>query len=375
MAINPVVWHNYSRFSKVSVEMATAANYSSRSSVRISYASVPPLHNIARTRRLRHPMTVESLCLVRSKCPLCQRDDGVPQAIGEDFEYRSVPDTFLVLKCNRCDVLYLNPQPAESEFGRIYPSNYHAYEFSEENFGLVHRIRRRLEARRLLKWCKGLSQDAKIIDIGCGDGFHLKLLREFGSPNWVLRGVDKDSKAVDRARTDGIDVFEGSLESFGSSDRYDLALTIMTIEHLHDPIRTLRAALELLNPGGRLVIVTDNTGSPDYKIAGGRYWGGYHFPRHFQLFNRQSLTNLACAAGFECQCVNTGLSPVNWVYSIRNCIDDMGAPAWLVRRFTLQSPISLAVFTIVDLPLSLLGKGAILQGIFRKPISTSPRKL
>lgn len=312
-------------------------------------------------------MTVQTVHLIRSKCPLCQRDDGTPQAIGEDFEYRSVPDSFVVLECNRCDILYLNPQPAESEFGRIYPANYHAYEFSEENFGLVHRIRRRLEAGRLLKWCEGLPEAARILDIGCGDGFHLKLLRDFGRPNWDLQGVDKDAKAVERGFEDGIKIFGGAIEDYPTEQRFDLALMIMTIEHLHAPLKTLRATLQLLKPGGKLIVVSDNTGSPDFKIAGSRYWGGYHFPRHFQLFNAASLRKLAIAAGFQCEQVRTGLSPVNWVYSIRNCIDDLGAPQWLVRRFTLQSPISLAVFTLVDLPLSLLGKGAILQAVFSKP--------
>ncbi len=41
---------------------------------------------------------------------------------------------------------------------------------------------------------------------------------------------------------------------------------IMTIEHLSDPLSAIRRASELLRPGGRLVIVTDNTGSPDFWI-------------------------------------------------------------------------------------------------------------
>jgi hypothetical protein len=41
------------------------------------------------------------------------------------------------------------------------------------------------------------------------------------------------------------------------------------------------------------VIVTDNTDALDFKIFKGGYWGGYHFPRHWNLFNRKSLTKLA----------------------------------------------------------------------------------
>ena len=52
-----------------------------------------------------------------------------------------------------------------------------------------------------------------------------------------------------------------------------------------DPAAVLRAIRRVLRPGGRLLIVTDNTGSLDFSIAKRRHWGGYHFPRHWYLFD------------------------------------------------------------------------------------------
>ena len=111
-------------------------------------------------------------------CCICGTEDAAPLAVGEDFEYRSSADTFLAMRCRRCEVVYLNPRPALSEFTRIYPENYHAFAFTAADFGFIYRVRRRLEARRLLNWCQGLPADARIIDIGCGDGFHLAALRD-----------------------------------------------------------------------------------------------------------------------------------------------------------------------------------------------------
>ena len=132
-------------------------------------------------------------------------------------------------------------------------------------------------------------------------------------------------------------------------------------------VGVLRAVYRLLAPGGRVVIVTDNAGSPDFVLFGGRHWGGYHFPRHFHLFTRRKLTMLAAAAGLTVDRIVTPMSPVNWVYSVRNWLDDWGATRWLVNRFSLTSVPALAAFTLLDLPLALLGRGAILRAVFRRP--------
>ena len=97
-----------------------------------------------------------------------------------------------------------------------------------------------------------------------------------------------------------------------------MVLLIMTIEHVVNPAALLRAIALLLVPGGRLVIVTDNVASPSAYFFSGRHWGGYHFPRHFYLFNRKTLTELAERSGLETVRVTTDFSPVNWTYSLRN---------------------------------------------------------
>ena len=87
------------------------------------------------------------------------------------------------------------------------------------------------------------------------------------------------------------------------------------------------------------MIVTDNTDSVDFGWFKRAYWGGYHFPRHWNLFNSSALTRLGHKEGFEVTALRTIVSPVNWVYSIHNFLVDKRAPGWLVKRFTLKSPV------------------------------------
>jgi hypothetical protein len=134
-----------------------------------------------------------------------------------------------------------------------------------------------------------------------------------------------------------------------------------------DPVGVLSAVGELVRPGGRVVIVTDNTDTLDFRLAGSRYWGGYHFPRHWNLFNYNTLRALARSAGLEPESISTQLSPVNWVYSVRNALVDWHAPTWLVEQFSLSSPVSLAIFTAVDSAFQVAGRGALLRAVLRRP--------
>ena len=105
----------------------------------------------------------------------------------------------------------------------------------------------------------------------------------------------------------------------------------------------------------------------DFRIFGGRHWGGFHFPRHTYLFNRQTIKQLASVAGLQVELVRTAMSPVNWVYSFRNWLDDWRGPRWLVNWLSLKSAMPLAFFTLLDMPLAMFGYGAILHATFLRP--------
>lgn len=311
----------------------------------------------------------KSLDLIHVQCCICESNNTEPAGSGKDFEYNPESETFFAVKCNTCSLVYLNPRPKVSEFEKIYPENYHAFDFSEKEFGIVHKIRSWLEAKRLLIFCEEVPENGRVLDVGCGDGFHLNLLRRYGKKSWTLEGIDVDKRAIEMAEKSGLKVHLGSVESIAlPADTYDLAFTIQTIEHVEKPGEVLKGIFRLLKPGGRLVIVTDNTNSLDFKFFKKNYWGGYHFPRHWNLFNKNSLGKLAVKTGFEVTKLSTQVSPVNWVYTIHNWLVHKRAPQWLINRFTLKSTVSLSAFTLLDMVLQKFRRGALLRAFLRKPL-------
>lgn len=314
-------------------------------------------------------MPTRDIELTFVKCCICESSNATIIGNGQDFEYHTSSETFSAVRCNSCGLIYLNPRPVISEFKKIYPPTYHAYNFSEKNFGFPYKVRSRIETWRLLKDCHGLPGNARILDVGCGDGFHLSLLAKSGKKNWSLEGVDIDKHAIEDAANKGLRVLMGTVEEVDlPAENYDLVFMIMTIEHVERPDKTVCSIKRLLKKGGRLVIVTDNTSSIDFRFFKEHYWGGYHFPRHWNLFSRDSLKRLAEKTGFEVMSLKTIISPVNWVYSIHNALADRGKPQWLVDSFTLRSTFSLSFFTVLDFIFQKFGRGALLKGVFRKPL-------
>ena len=310
----------------------------------------------------------KKLKLTHVECCVCDTETAEKVGAGEDFEYRTSSDVFAVMQCNLCGLVYLNPRPDVSELETIYPPNYHAFDFSAEDFGLVYKIRSRLETKRVLTWCKGLADKARILDVGCGDGFHLNLLKQYGNKSWQLEGIDLDKRAVEMAEKTGLKIHLGTVEELHLLENtFDLAFMIQTIEHVEKPDAILLTVKKLLKPKGKLVVVTDNTNSIDFGLFKKSYWGGYHFPRHWNLFNPKSLGKLAEKVGFEMADLTTQVSPVNWVYSIHNALVDRRAPRFLINRFTLKSTVSLSAFTVLDIILQKLGCGGLLRATLQKP--------
>jgi 2-polyprenyl-3-methyl-5-hydroxy-6-metoxy-1,4-benzoquinol methylase len=138
----------------------------------------------------------------------------------------------------------------------------------------------------------------KLLDVGCGSGDAIVRLRALG---WDAEGVDFDARAVETARGRGLTVAQGTMAAQHYAGATFAAIVMNHVmEHVHDPRAEFDECFRLLEPGGRLVVVTPNAQSWLHRTFG-RNWRGLEPPRHIQVFTRAALGQLATACGFQVQ--------------------------------------------------------------------------
>jgi 2-polyprenyl-3-methyl-5-hydroxy-6-metoxy-1,4-benzoquinol methylase len=136
---------------------------------------------------------------------------------------------------------------------------------------------------------------SRILDIGCGGGWKLNLYKEFG---WKTYGFDISSEAIGIAKSKGHDVVVAEIENVSYPDKYFDAIQIShVIEHLPNPVFTIKKAFSLLKEEGLLLLETPNNSSLLSKVFKPDFWQ-IDSPRHFQIFNIKSLTFLLVDCGF-----------------------------------------------------------------------------
>jgi SAM-dependent methyltransferase len=79
---------------------------------------------------------------------------------------------------------------------------------------------------------------------------------------------------------------------------FDVVTMQSYIEHESNPMAALRAAWDLLKPGGVLVVKTPNHDCWNRRLRRSA-WCGYRFPDHCNYFTMRTLSAAALRAGFR----------------------------------------------------------------------------
>jgi SAM-dependent methyltransferase len=289
------------------------------------------------------------------RCALCGTARADPVATGRDFEYDTCPNEFRFVRCSGCGHLYLSPRPRVADLGAIYPANYYA--FTHGGNPLVARLRRAWEGGKVRLYRDLVGEGPRrILDVGCGNGRFLALLRDFGCPEWQLVGIDLDAEAVEQCRARGFEAHVGRVEEFApAGPGFDAVIMLQLIEHVEDPVAICRRVHALLRPGGCFVVETPNLAGIDYRLFRRSWWGHYHFPRHWNLFSTASLRRMLEGAGFAVERSDQLISTSAWTISLHNWLLDHGWPGPVVRFFHYQNPLLLGVFVALDWTRARLG--------------------
>jgi 2-polyprenyl-3-methyl-5-hydroxy-6-metoxy-1,4-benzoquinol methylase len=281
--------------------------------------------------------------------------DAVAWATSWDTEYFTSQDRFTYFHSASANVLFIDPVP-DDRLSEIYPPTY--YSFGRPT-GIAQRLKASLDRRRFARLLRQLPGDSlSALDVGGGAGWVLDHVREADPRVTRTTVVDLDTEPAAEAEASGHEFFGGRIEEFVPEAEYDLVLLLNLIEHVADPLAVLTKIRALLRPHGRVLLKTPNFESLDARLFRHHHWGGLHCPRHWVLFNRRSLTELATLAGLEVTKFSYTQGAPFWTTSILAALNHRGLIRANYERPLLRHPlatpliVSSAAFDILRSPFS-----------------------
>lgn len=192
-------------------------------------------------------------------------------------------DPFSIAVCESCGLGQTQPVPTNWE--RYYPAAYHG---GRHGATAAYCMRRRM---RWVEQIAGNAQGRRLLDIGCGDGSFLLRARQQG---WRVAGTELKPEI---ARRSGLDV-RATLAEVAEIGPMDCVTLWHSLEHMSDPVATVRAAVTLLNPEGFVLMAVPDAGGLQASTFA-EDWLHLDVPRHLFHFTRPSLVRLAEASGLR----------------------------------------------------------------------------
>ena len=244
-------------------------------------------------------------------CPVCGAAMvSATQNLWDDrYGY---PGHFTLMRCANCGHAFLDCDMTPSQLGELY-TNY----YPRKTFDLTE-CTPEAEKIGLGAWFNGLNssvfrkvpKNVRVLDVGCGFGQSLGYHTARGCD---VYGVEADENIRRVAEKFGYKVHVGLFDdSIYEPEFFDYVTMDQVIEHVTDPLSTLRGVARILKPGGTAIFSTPNADGWGAKIFG-RRWINWHAPYHVQFFSRHSLSLAAKQAGLVVAEIKT-VTNSEWLY-------------------------------------------------------------
>lgn len=230
-------------------------------------------------------------------CPVCDSRKYTKVLTASDYLVSG--ESFEIMECNDCSLRFTSPIPDENEMGQYYKSDKYISHVKRVTslFDIVYKIVRKFTLHSKRKIVERIAQEESgtLLDIGCGTGDFLKVMKQSG---WEINGVDINDTARKIAEKNTGSVILNQTDFFESKQKYDVITLWHSLEHLYDLKKYLDKISVSLNANGVLIIAV-----PNYKSYDAEYyqqdWAAYDVPRHLYHFSVEAMVKLMEKFKFE----------------------------------------------------------------------------
>jgi len=247
---------------------------------------------------------VEQMKENRDNCPLC--DSNQQAKFLESRDYGNTQEPFTIVECKGCGLKFTNPVPKEIHIGAYYKSeNYISHTDSRKGLmnQVYHKVRKKAIRDKELLIAR-LTDERRLLDIGCGTGDFLKHCQD---KKWQALGLEPDIDARNIAKEKAVEVNEIEALFNLEKESFDIITMWHVLEHVYHLKRDLSQIHKLIKPEGCLVLALPNHTSYDAKHYG-EYWAAWDLPIHLYHFKPNDISNVAKQFGFSLEEV----LPMKW---------------------------------------------------------------
>ena len=237
---------------------------------------------------------------MNTKCPWCGSENFHLHLELKD--YFLTQETFKIVECENCHLLYTTPRPTPEEIGRYYKSeNYYSHQ--ENKKGFIPRLYETIKKVNIKHKYKIASEgilvdeNKQLLEIGCGVGDFLQYAENQG---WKCFGAEPSEDAVKILHTKSkAEVIKPEQIENYPDESFDLICMWHVLEHVDNLKWQIDQLSRLVKPNGKIVIALPNYQSYDAKYYQDK-WAAYDVPRHLNHFSKEFISNKLIINGLRC---------------------------------------------------------------------------
>lgn len=336
------------------------------------------------------PRTIPPDMEALTRCPGCAGDSLTWYCRSTDRLYRTTRQQFEYSTCDRCGLLFQSVRPTAAAIADFYPRDYSPYSRQtaakdSTSTGVVPRLIPRLRrvVQPLTRWiahsgCAASDEElldsiyeppdesSSFLDFGCGSDAALNRARDLG---WRTAGIDFSAMAVDSARQSGHrawQINECDWEQL-RSEGFSLIRLSHVLEHLFDPLETIRQLVTVLKPGGVLHLALPNPTNPLARLFRSN-WLGLDAPRHITIPSATVIRQWLEEAGLNVEAVCQQHAAKDIARSMGFCLQRMGLCQQRQPNSFGANRLLLAAASVPSRILARCGRGDRFHIVARKPI-------
>ncbi len=226
----------------------------------------------------------------QSSCPICDSKQAT-QISSHDRNNKPL----VTVLCESCGHVYNDPIPSNDELERFYKDDYRRV-YKGAYKPRLRQISRNFEgaSQFIARWSWVLHQSHNILDVGCGSGEFLYLMKSLGHN---VRGIEPNIAYAEHCNAVlKLDVQAKFLDNLmNEHERFDFIRLSHVLEHSPDPVRALTQIKQKLNPSGIVYVEVPNIKHYAHSKARGSV---FHYG-HISNFSPWTLRAAANRAGLS----------------------------------------------------------------------------